>query len=255
MPFSRRARMFPRKARGKAGLFGDGARAKESLALLTATPFSSRRLCAGRPVSRRKSFRLGPGHAAPCRPTAARPPGVGCAGFDPRHPSLRRHADRSRPHGLAPLMAGSAIRVSNLVAMKGCGSLLPRCQPGHGPSSSNPAPSAATLATEPHGVIPTSFDLLRHAGEALSADFHAEPVVLAGRRHGSPPFARSARWPNCGRQLVRSRPVGLAGLLTNHSGSDSGFMIAQVHGRLLSFSENKHVSSGSRRFDPDLGQP
>jgi histidine ammonia-lyase len=163
------------------------------------------------------------------------------APFDPRIHQLRRHAGQiEAAQSLRRLMAGSAIRVSHLVGDERVQDpYCLRCQPQvMGAVLDIQRQSATTLATEANGVTDNPL-IFADTGEALSGgNFHAEPVAFAADiialaicEVGSLAERRIA-------MLVDPALSGLPAFLTPRPGLNSGFMIAQVTAAAL-VSENK----------------
>jgi histidine ammonia-lyase len=163
------------------------------------------------------------------------------APFDPRIHQLRRHAGQiEAAQSLRRLMAGSAIRVSHLVGDERVQDpYCLRCQPQvMGAVLDILRQSATTLATEANGVTDNPL-IFADTGEALSGgNFHAEPVAFAADiialalcEIGSLAERRIA-------MLVDPALSGLPAFLTPRPGLNSGFMIAQVTAAAL-VSENK----------------
>jgi histidine ammonia-lyase len=166
------------------------------------------------------------------------------APFDPRIHRLRRHVGQiEAARSLRRLMAGSAIRVSHLVGDERVQDpYCLRCQPQvMGAVLDILRQSAATLATEANGVTDNPL-IFADTGEALSGgNFHAEPVAFAADvmalaicEIGSLAERRIA-------MLVDPALSGLPAFLTPRPGLNSGFMIAQVTAAAL-VSENKQRS-------------
>jgi histidine ammonia-lyase len=141
------------------------------------------------------------------------------------------------------LIAGSAIRASHLDCSRVQDPYSFRCQPqvmgacldliGH---------CGSTLSIEANAVTDNPL-LFTDAGEVLSGgNFHAEPVAFAAdtlalaiAEIGSLSERRTA-------VLVDPKMSGLPAFLVNHSGLNSGFMIAQVTAAAL-VSENKTLAA------------
>src|SRR5882757_4802550 len=150
------------------------------------------------------------------------------APFDPRIHRLRRHAGQiEAARSLRRLMAGSAIRVSHLVGDERVQDpYCLRCQPQvMGAVLDILRQSAATLATEANGVTDNPL-IFAETGEALSGgNFHAEPVAFA---------ADMIALAVCEIGSLAERRVAML----VHPGLNSGFMIPQVTAAAL-VSENK----------------
>ncbi|CAN5324134.1 histidine ammonia-lyase [soil metagenome] len=163
------------------------------------------------------------------------------APFDPRIHQLRRHRGQiDTAHALRGLMAGSAIRASHLVGDERVQDpYCLRCQPQvMGAVLDLLRQAAATLETEANGVTDNPL-IFPDTGEALSGgNFHAEPVAFAADtialaicEIGSLAERRIA-------MLVDPALSGLPAFLTPRPGLNSGFMIPQVTAAAL-VSENK----------------
>ncbi len=161
--------------------------------------------------------------------------------FDPRIHALRRHRGQiDVADALRALMQGSTIREShreNDVRVQDPYCL--RCQPQvMGAALSVMRQAAQTLATEANGVSDNPL-IFTDTGEALSGgNFHAEPVAFAADmlamavcEIGSLSERRTA-------MLVDPALSGLPAFLTPKPGLNSGFMIPQVTAAAL-VSENK----------------
>ena len=163
------------------------------------------------------------------------------APFDPRIHALRKHKGQiDTANALRALMAGSAIRASHLegddrVQDPYC----LRCQPQvMGAALDILRQAAATLETEANGVSDNPL-IFSDTGEALSGgNFHAEPVAFAADmialaicEIGSLSERRIA-------MLVDPALSGMPAFLTPKPGLNSGFMIPQVTAAAL-VSENK----------------
>ena len=163
------------------------------------------------------------------------------APFDPRIHALRKHRGQiETADALRALMAGSAIRASHLVGDERVQDpYCLRCQPQvMGACLDLMRQAAATLLTEANGVSDNPL-IFADTGEALSGgNFHAEPVAFAADiialaicEIGSLAERRIA-------MLVDPALSGLPAFLTPKPGLNSGFMIPQVTAAAL-VSENK----------------
>ncbi|RVU21022.1 histidine ammonia-lyase [Methylobacterium oryzihabitans] len=161
--------------------------------------------------------------------------------FDPRIHALRRHRGQiETAAALRGLLAGSAIRASHLTGDERVQDpYCLRCQPQvMGAALDVLRQAAATLATEADGVSDNPL-IFSDTGEALSGgNFHAEPVAFAADmialavcEIGSLAERRIA-------MLVDPALSGLPAFLTPRPGLNSGFMIPQVTAAAL-VSENK----------------
>ncbi|CAN5854778.1 histidine ammonia-lyase [soil metagenome] len=163
------------------------------------------------------------------------------APFDPRIHALRRHAGQiDAAQALRRLMEGSAIRNSHRVGDERVQDpYCLRCQPQvMGAVLDLLRQTAGTLATEANGVTDNPL-IFADTGEALSGgNFHAEPVAFAADilalaicEIGSLAERRIA-------MLVDPALSGLPAFLTPKPGLNSGFMIPQVTAAAL-VAENK----------------
>jgi len=163
------------------------------------------------------------------------------APFDHRIHTLRRHRGQiETADALRDLMHGSAIRASHLVGDERVQDpYCLRCQPQvMGACLDLLRQAAATLETEANGVTDNPL-IFADTGEALSGgNFHAEPVAFAADTMalaiceiGSLSERRIA-------MLVDPALSGLPAFLTPRPGLNSGFMIPQVTAAAL-VSENK----------------
>ena len=163
------------------------------------------------------------------------------APFDPRIHALRGHAGQiEAAAALRRVMQGSAIRVSHLVGDERVQDpYCLRCQPQvMGAVLDILRHAATTLGTEANGVTDNPL-IFAGADEALSGgNFHAEPVAFAADilalalcEIGSLSERRIA-------MLVDPALSGLPAFLTPKPGLNSGFMIPQVTAAAL-VAENK----------------
>ncbi len=161
----------------------------------------------------------------------------------------RIHEARGQPGQIAvareylDLIAGSAIRASHIDCTRVQDPYSFRCQPQvMGACLDLIRNAAATLAIEANAVTDNPL-LFSDSGEALSGgNFHAEPVAFAAdtlalaiAEIGSLSERRVA-------VLVDPKMSGLPPFLVEHSGVNSGFMIAQVTAAAL-VSENKSIAA------------
>jgi len=161
--------------------------------------------------------------------------------FDPRIHALRRQPGQiATAQALRTLMAGSAIRESHRQGdVRVQDPYCLRCQPQvMGAALDVMRQAGATLETEANGVSDNPL-VFAETGEALSGgNFHAEPVAFAADmlalavcEIGSISERRTA-------MLVDPALSGLPAFLTPKPGLNSGFMIPQVTAAAL-VSENK----------------
>jgi histidine ammonia-lyase len=163
------------------------------------------------------------------------------APFDPRIHRLRRHQGQiDAADALRQLMAGSSIRASHLVGDERVQDpYCLRCQPQvMGAVIDLLRQAMTTLGTEANGVTDNPL-ILAETEEALSGgNFHGEPVAFAADmiaiavcEIGSLAERRIA-------MLIDPALSGLPAFLTPRPGLNSGFMIPQVTAAAL-VSENK----------------
>lgn len=230
------ARVPAAQALAGAGLKPLVLGAKEGLALLNGTQFSTAYALAG-------LFEAENLHGAALVTGALSTDAArgSDAPFDPRIHLLRRHQGQiDSADSLRRLMTGSAIRASHLVGDERVQDpYCLRCQPQvMGAALDILRQAAATLATEANGVTDNPL-IFPETNEALSGgNFHAEPVAFAADiialaicEIGSLAERRIA-------MLVDPALSGLPAFLTPHPGLGSGFMIPQVTAAAL-VSENK----------------
>jgi histidine ammonia-lyase len=224
------------RALAEAGLAPLVLGAKEGLALLNGTQFSTAYALAGL-FEAETLF----GSALVTGALATDAARGSDAPFDPRIHELRRHAGQiEAARALRRLMEGSAIRVSHLVGDERVQDpYCLRCQPlVLGAVLDLLRHAATTLETEANGVTDNPL-IFAETGEALSGgNFHAEPVAFAADilalalcEIGSLAERRIA-------MLVDPALSGLPAFLTPKPGLNSGFMIPQVTAAAL-VAENK----------------
>jgi len=210
--------------------------AKEGLALLNGTQFSTANALAGLfDAERLFASALVTGALSTEAAKGSDTP------FDPRIHTLRRHRGQIEvAASLRELMAGSAIRASHLEGdSRVQDPYCLRCQPQvMGAALDVLRQAAATLGIEANGVSDNPL-IFTDTDEALSGgNFHAEPVAFAADmialavcEIGSMAERRIA-------MLVDPALSGLPAFLTPRPGLNSGFMIPQVTAAAL-VSENK----------------
>ena len=224
------------EALAAAGLAPLQLGAKEGLALLNGTQFSTAYALAGL-LEAENLF----GAALVTGALSTDAARGSDAPFDPRIHRLRRHKGQiATAESLRRLMAGSAIRASHLIGDERIQDpYCLRCQPQvMGAAFDILCQAADTLATEANGVTDNPL-IFADTEEALSGgNFHAEPVAFAADivalaicEIGSLAERRIA-------MLVDPTLSGLPAFLTAHPGLNSGFMIPQVTAAAL-VSENK----------------
>lgn len=224
------------QALAEAGLAPAVLGAKEGLALLNGTQFSTAYALAGLfEAEQLLQAALVTGALATDAARGSDTP------FDPRIHALRKHQGQiEAATSLRALMAGSAIRASHLVGdTRVQDPYCLRCQPQvMGAILDLLRQAAATLTTEANGVSDNPL-IFAETDEALSGgNFHAEPVAFAADmialalcEIGSLAERRIA-------MLVDPVLSGLPAFLTPRPGLNSGFMIPQVTAAAL-VSENK----------------
>jgi histidine ammonia-lyase len=224
------------QALSEAGLKPLVLGAKEGLALLNGTQFSTAHALAG--LFETENIFASALVTGALSTDAAR---GSDAPFDARIHRLRRHEGQiEAAESLRRLMAGSAIRASHLVGdARVQDPYCLRCQPQvMGAALDILRQAATTLATEANGVTDNPL-IFPDTNEALSGgNFHAEPVAFAADiialaicEIGSLAERRVA-------MLVDPALSGLPAFLSPNPGLDSGFMIPQVTAAAL-VSENK----------------
>ncbi len=234
--FTGSGRLPAKDALARAGLAPLALGAKEGLALLNGTQFSTAHALAGlfeAEILFRSALVTGALATDAARGSDAP--------FDPRIHRLRQHRGQiETAAALRALMAGSAIRASHLVGDERVQDpYCLRCQPQvMGGCLDVLRQAAATLATEANGVSDNPL-IFAADDEALSGgNFHAEPVAFAADMMalavceiGSIAERRIA-------MLIDPALSGLPAFLTPKPGLNSGFMIPQVTAAAL-VSENK----------------
>lgn len=234
--FTGNRRVPAAQALAEAGLAPVALGAKEGLALLNGTQFSTAYALAG--LFEAENLFGAALVTGALSTDAAR---GSDAPFDPRIHRLRRHKGQiEAADALRALMAGSAIRASHLEGDERVQDpYCLRCQPQvMGAALDILRQAAATLATEANGVTDNPL-IFPECNEALSGgNFHAEPVAFAADiialaicEIGSLAERRIA-------MLVDPALSGLPAFLTPKPGLNSGFMIPQVTAAALT-SENK----------------
>ncbi|MCA0401353.1 MAG: histidine ammonia-lyase [Proteobacteria bacterium] len=237
--FVKGAKVEAGKALAEAGLKPLVLGAKEGLALLNGTQFSTANALAGL-FEAENAF-----HSALVTGALSTDAARGSdTPFDPRIHALRKHRGQiETAKALRDLMAGSAIRASHLVGDERVQDpYCLRCQPQvMGAALDVLRQAAATLETEANGVSDNPL-IFADKGEALSGgNFHAEPVAFAADmialalcEIGSIAERRIA-------MLVDPALSGMPAFLTPKPGLNSGFMIPQVTAAAL-VSENKQMA-------------
>lgn len=163
------------------------------------------------------------------------------APFDHRIHTLRRHRGQiETADSLRELMKGSAIRASHLVGDERVQDpYCLRCQPQvMGAALDLLRQAAATLETEANGVTDNPL-IFSDTTEALSGgNFHAEPVAFAADTMALAVCEIGSLSERRIAMLVDPALSGLPAFLTPRPGLNSGFMIPQVTAAAL-VSENK----------------
>ena len=227
------------EALAAAGLEPARLGAKEGLALLNGTQFSTAYALAGLfEAERLFGSALVTGALATDAARGSDGP------FDPLIHQLRRHRGQAEvATALRELMAGSAIRASHLVDdPRVQDPYCLRCQPQvMGAALDVLRQAAATLATEANGVSDNPLIFPEEDRAISGGNFHAEPVAFAADmiamavcEIGSIAERRIA-------MLVDPALSGLPAFLTPKPGLNSGFMIPQVTAAAL-VAENKTMA-------------
>ncbi len=210
--------------------------AKEGLALLNGTQFSTAYALAGLFESERLfQSALVTGALSTDAARGSDAP------FDPRIHVLRRHRGQiETAEALRELMKGSSIRASHLVGDERVQDpYCLRCQPQvMGAVLDLLRQAAATLATEANGVTDNPL-IFAETEEALSGgNFHAEPVAFAADQIALALCEIGSLAERRVAMLVDPDLSRLPAFLTPRPGLNSGFMIPQVTAAAL-VSENK----------------
>jgi histidine ammonia-lyase len=235
-------RMPADAALARAGLSPIVLGAKEGLAMLNGTQFSTAQALSGLFATERVfQAALVTGALATDAARGSDTP------FDPRIHALRGHRGQIEvAAALRALMAGSAIRASHLTGDERVQDpYCLRCQPQvMGAVLDLLRQAATTLVTEANGV--SDNPVITEDGEALSGgNFHAAPVgfaadilALAVCEIGSLAERRVA-------MLIDPAFSGLPAFLTPRPGLNSGFMIAQVTAAALAAENKQHAHPAS----------
>jgi histidine ammonia-lyase len=220
----------------KAGLAPLVLGAKEGLALLNGTQFSTAYALAGL-----FEAELLFGQALVTGALSTDAARGSDAPFDPRIHALRRHKGQAEvADALRGLMAGSAIRESHLAGDERVQDpYCLRCQPQvMGAVLDVLRQAATTLETEANGVTDNPL-IFADSFEALSGgNFHAEPVAFAADMIAMAICEIGSIAERRLSMLVDPVLSGLPAFLTPSPGLNSGFMIPQVTAAAL-VSENK----------------
>ncbi|MGD9912526.1 MAG: histidine ammonia-lyase [Rhizobiaceae bacterium] len=234
--FVANARIPAADALRQAGLMPVTLGAKEGLALLNGTQFSTAYALAGLfEAERLYQSALVTGALSTDAAKGSDAP------FDPRIHLLRRHSGQiETAEALRQLMAGSAIRESHRVGDERVQDpYCLRCQPQvMGAALDVLRKAADTLETEANGVTDNPLIFAEDDTALSGGNFHAEPVAFAADmialavcEIGSLAERRIA-------MLVDPALSGMPAFLTPKPGLNSGFMIPQVTAAAL-VSENK----------------
>jgi histidine ammonia-lyase len=229
-------RMPAASALARAGLAPVVLGAKEGLALLNGTQFSTACALAGL-FGAEQSFQsaLVTGALATEAAKGSDTP------FDPRIHALRRHRGQiDAAAALRALMAGSEIRASHLLSdPRVQDPYCLRCQPQvMGAALDVLRQAAATLELEANGVSDNPL-IFADSDEALSGgNFHAEPVAFAADMIALAVCEIGSLAERRVAMLVDPALSGLPAFLTPRPGINSGLMLAQVTAAAL-VSENK----------------
>ncbi len=210
--------------------------AKEGLALLNGTQFSTANALAGLfEAERLFAAALVTGALSTEAAKGSDTP------FDPRIHQLRRHRGQIEvADALRGLMAGSAIRASHLEGdLRVQDPYCLRCQPQvMGAALDLLRQAGTTLAIEANGVSDNPL-IFPDSDEALSGgNFHAEPVAFAADMIAMAICEIGSLSERRVAMLVDPALSGLPAFLTPQPGLNSGFMIPQVTAAAL-VSENK----------------
>ena len=241
------------QALAQAGLAPVVLSAKEGLALLNGTQFSTayalaalfeaERLFQAALVTGALSVDAARGSDAP---------------FDARIHALRRHRGQiETAASLRHLMAGSAIRASHLHGDERVQDpYCLRCQPQvMGAALDVLRQAAATLQTEANGVTDNPL-IFADTNEALSGgNFHAEPVAFAADMMALAICEIGALSERRTSLLIDPGLSRLPAFLTAKPGLNSGLHDPAGDGGGAGGGEQAAGASRQRRFDPDLGQP
>ena len=227
------------QALAAAGLAPARLGAKEGLALLNGTQFSTAYALAGLfEAERLFSSALVTGALATDAARGSDGP------FDPLIHKLRRHRGQAEvATALRELMAGSAIRASHLVDdPRVQDPYCLRCQPQvMGAALDVLRQAATTLATEANGVSDNPL-IFPEEGRAISGgNFHAEPVAFAADTIAMAVCEIGSIAERRVAMLVDPALSGLPAFLTPKPGLNSGFMIPQVTAAAL-VAENKTMA-------------
>lgn len=234
--FTAAGRLPAADALAAAGLQPIRLGAKEGLALLNGTQFStayalaalfdSERLFQAALITGALSTDAARGSDAP---------------FDPLIHRVRRHRGQIETAGaLRNLMDGSAIRASHLVGdSRVQDPYCLRCQPQvMGAALDILRQAARTLATEANGVSDNPLIFAEESRAISGGNFHAEPVAFAADTMALAICEIGSLSERRVAMLVDPALSGLPAFLTPKPGLNSGFMIPQVTAAAL-VSENK----------------
>jgi histidine ammonia-lyase len=224
------------EALARAGLAPLTLGAKEGLALLNGTQFSTANALAAlfeAEILFRSALATGALSTDAARGSDAP--------FDPRIHRLRGHRGQiEAAEALRALMRGSAIRASHLIGDERVQDpYCLRCQPQvMGAALDVLRQAAQTLATEANGVTDNPLIFGEDDAALSGGNFHAEPVAFAADMMALAICEIGALAERRIAMLVDPALSGLPAFLTPKPGLNSGFMIPQVTAAAL-VSENK----------------
>ena len=230
------ARLPAVEALARAGLTPLTLGAKEGLALLNGTQFSTANALAAlfeAEILFRSALATGALSTDAARGSDAP--------FDPRIHRLRGHRGQiEAADALRALMRGSAIRASHLIGDERVQDpYCLRCQPQvMGAALDVLRQAAQTLATEANGVTDNPLIFAEDDAALSGGNFHAEPVAFAADMMALAICEIGALAERRIAMLVDPALSGLPAFLTPQPGLNSGFMIPQVTAAAL-VSENK----------------
>jgi len=229
--------MPARKALAKAGIAPLELEAKEGLALLNGTQVSTALALAGLFAAETNiEAALLVGALSTDAVKGSDTP------FDARIHAVRGHPGQiEAARVLRALIAGSEIRASHRDCPRVQDPYSIRCQPQVlGPCLDILGETGRVLAIEANAA--TDNPLIFENGDSLSGgNFHAEPVALAADTLALAISEMGALAERRIALLIDSALSGLPPFLTEHSGVNSGFMIAHVTAAALA-SENKSLA-------------
>ena len=225
--------------------------AKEGLALLNGTQFSTAYALAGL-FEAEALLRIGLVTGA-LSTDAAR---GSDAPFDPRIHALRGHRGQiDAAHALRALLAGSAIRASHLTGDDRVQDpvLYALSAAGHGRRTGHSAQHCCNVGGRGQRRIRQPTDLRGPTGGAVGRQFPRRARRLCRRHHRAGPVRdrRAGRATHC--HAIDPSLSRLPAFLTPKPGLNSGFMVPQVTAAAL-VAETPARDAGEHRFDPDVRQ-